>query len=211
MNKKIFMLDIEGTGVTTDDEILEIGIVEMEKINSLWVSGKVFHMYLHTDREPESLFAQQHQKHLYRRCRNEQPIEPATVRKQIMNFFKECGIKGNTAENVILCGWNSNYDVLFMHKMGYLEPPGYETVNGAEVKTGDHSYRIYEINGAIDFVCDLLGLDRDAVKGHAEVYKHSYLEKILGKDHDALYDCYGQIGLLNGLIQFTRIYGSIDL
>ena len=198
-----FMIDIEATGVDQEkDVILEIGILETRFDGRFWQPGREFHKILHYAGEPESEFAKTHMVELYKRCNDAPHTTIASTREEMLAFFKECG---HTGHGVVFMGWNSmNFDVPFLNKVGYLKAPGYETVNGEDIRVGDHHYRQYEMSGVIQFVQDVLGRDRDTVLKEAEETDHT-ITLPEGKEHDALYDCYKQLKLVNGLISLTRI------
>lgn len=200
--RKQFMIDIESTGVSFDDDcILEIGILEMDFVDGFWRGGREFQTYLRYLGVPESEFAKKHLVEVYKAA-NYAPIRRSDeIRNSILNFFKSCGKVGH---EVLLCGWNaSNFDIPMLHAKGYLNPPGYETgPDGKDTKVGDHHYRIYEIGGAVQLTCDTLGLDYDYVCKTAKDAWTTVAPK--GKEHDALFDCYKQLAILNGLIKMVR-------
>src|SRR5690606_39907279 len=93
----------------------------------------------------------------------------------------------------------------FLVAKGCLHPSKYETgPDGKDVRVGDFHYRIYELGGAVSLAQNVLGYsDRQAL---TEAAREAYPELELpeGKEHDAIYDCYRQLRMLNGLIRMTR-------
>jgi len=198
---KRFMIDIETTGVNREtDDIIEIAIVEMVPIDEMrpkvYRAGEQYHRVLHTDKRPEGKFAIENMSELYDKANlvNER-LTPEEIREEINKFLYSCG--GEGAKNTQLVGFNAGiFDVQFMFDKGYLIPSGYDEENNL---TGDVHYRIYDMTGVIEGLSDSYGLPRKVIQGMA---KHSTPYKLPlpeGKDHDALYDCYKQINLLNGL------------
>lgn len=202
--EKHFMIDIETTGVDQrNDVILEIGILEcdFDTDKGLWKPGRSLQFASYTSREPETPFALTHQKELYERCKRADVIDSRKGRKKVTGFFQECGA---LAPNVFLMGWNaSNFDVPFLVNAGWLMPSRYETVNGVEVMIGDFHYRIYELGGAIAFAADVKKWTRGDVIEAAKGVDSGF-DMPEGKEHDALFDCYNQLKILNGLITLVR-------
>lgn len=216
---KLFMIDIESTGVDQDnDDIIEIGIVQMMKGQDGFYFPERerhppqtreyhkfhdfdFHTFVHTGKEPQSKFAKEHMVDVYKKA-NATPAESTeSIHGRVKEWLLSKGSEG--AKNTYFCGWNaSTFDLSFMVKKGYLQPSGYDKDDNL---IGDFHYRPYEISGAIELACDVLGYSREVVLGMAkETKKKPEIELPEGKDHDALYDCYTQIDMLNGLIAITR-------
>lgn len=199
--EKHFMIDIETTGVDQkNDVILQVGILECDfnPIDGYWKPGRSLEFIQYTDREPQTPFAMAHQKELYEKCRKANKFYDARKgRKEITDFFASCGA---LAPNVFLMGWNaSNFDVPFLVNAGWLMPSRYETVNGTEIMVGDFHYRIYELGGAINFAADVKRWTRsDMIEAALAVPSEFDLPE--GKEHDALFDCYKQLKILNGLL-----------
>ena len=193
-----FMIDIETTGVRPgEDDILEIGILEVEYgPEGLWVPGSAYQTYVYSDKQPVSEFAVKHMAEVYKAA-NETPKKTvAEVRGDILNFLKDRGCEGY---NVVFMGKNaSGFDLPMMHAAGFLVPPGYVTTpEGKDVRVGDHHYSIYELTGAVNLACDVLGLPRKDVEAAA-------MGGATGGKHRAIGDCYDQLKLLNGLIKLMR-------
>ena len=89
----------------------------------------------------------------------------------------------------------------FLARDGYLEVARYETVDGKSALVGDFHYRIYDIGSVLQFVRDQVGVQRNVMTDIAEKL-YPELPFPEGQDHDALYDCYKQIRILNGLIKY---------
>ncbi len=214
--EKHFMIDIETTGVNQEtDEILEIGIVEIENVSmtngAYWyLTGRQFHKVLHSNRQPESEFAKKHMTALYELCNDTPESENyEKARREIFQFihpndwndeFKE------HSEPKLFMGWNaSNFDMPFMFNKGLLRPSYYTQVNGKETLCGDVHYRIYEQTGSVQLLSDVTGLDRKTIEVLAMDLNPTNIKLPEGKEHDALYDCYKQIIMQNGLIKIGRM------
>lgn len=197
MSSRMFMIDIETTGIDPDcEEILQIAAVEMTfNADGKWDSGREFNFYQHSDRKPDNDFSKKYLTELHKTCNEVDYTPEAEVRQALLDFFRECGA---SPPNVFLCGWNAGFfDLPFLIRKGYLVPPTWS--NGK--MQGDFHYRIYDLNGAIQFQAN--------VDGKMEV--NPYIKKaegmspkIEGSKHDALFDCRRQINILNGLLQIAR-------
>ncbi|NUM87644.1 MAG: hypothetical protein HUU37_00430, partial [Bdellovibrionales bacterium] len=190
---RMFMLDIETTGIDpAHEDVLQVALVEMEFKTGQWVRGREFNLYQGTSRKPATKFAQEHMKEIYERCNREPRLPSDEVRARILKFCAECGAQ---PPNIFIAGWNAGiFDIPFLAHHGYIVPARYEN----DKLTGDVHYRIYEISGALQLVAN--------VKGHNEINKmlkeaEKLSPKIEGSRHEAVFDCYRQIHLLNGLIQ----------
>ena len=194
---KLFMLDIETTGVDPlKEEVLQIAVLEMNFEQGLWKPGRKFNFYQHTDRLPESKFAQENMAELYSRCRNTPHVSPSDVRKQMLEIFEECEAR---PPNIFFCGWNAGiFDLPFLAHHGYFFPAKYEN----DKLKGDCHYRVYEISGALQLAAN--------TRGHNEI--NSILkeatklcpEPSTGNRHEAMFDCERQLQILNGLILLMR-------
>jgi len=227
------MIDIETTGIQKEThELLEVGIVEMIPTHhGFWKPGRTFHKLQHTGRQPDSQFARENMSELYARCNDTPPVLKESFRAEMIEFFEECGAI-EPAQRII-CGWNaSNFDIPFLEHHGYLVKPGYETDSdtGADYEVGDYNYRIYEMGGALHFVSNLEifdATDDDNRKAYFEGITHHdplFIQLPEGKEHDAIWDCYNQIKILNGLLYdigrgyrtgmgalgVTTLYNAID-
>lgn len=209
----MYMIDIETTGTNKEtDDILEIAIVPIMRDGGYWRPsyGKdVFHTVLHTDRKPESKFAFEHMQELYKKCNEtskDRNYEKVAQELQLY-LHPELGPLDKHATPKMFMGWNaSTFDLDFMFKKGLLNPSYYYVKGDREVLGGDVHYRVYEQSGAVELVCDVTGLDRKAVLATAEqmLEKQHLMSLPKGKSHDALYDCYKQINMMNGLIALAR-------
>lgn len=193
---KIFMIDIETTGVDPlQEEILQIAIMEMNFIGGYWEKGKVFNFFQHTDRSATTKFAMDHMQDLYQRCKSAPKVPSSEVRRQILEFCKECGAD---APNIFFAGWNAGiFDIPFLAQHGYIVPAKY--INDQLV--GDCHYRIYEISGALHLVANVRGNNElNAILKEAQKMS----PKLPGSRHDALFDCERQMNILNALIKMMR-------
>lgn len=220
------MIDIETTGTDkTKDSILEIGIVEIEYRFAAWYpTGKEFHRIFHYAGKPETPFAKQHMKELYEKCNN-QPVvinvenavndlkhflhaEPYTY--PVESHGRESTATGEKIPEIIkpklFMGWNAaGFDLPFMFHNKLLTPSYHHVLpDGKEELRGDVHYRIYEQMGALNVITNMTGLTEKTVKQLAMDLNPTGLKLPEGKDHDALYDCYKQIILMNGLIAIGK-------
>ncbi len=202
--QKHFMVDIETTGTDINrDAVLQVGVLELEFMFGAWRPGKSLEFEIHTDRKPESEFARTHQAALFEKCRATLPVAAPAIRQTLLRFFRSCGA---TAPEVYLMGWNAaGFDVPFLVKHGYLEPHRYvQDQYGKDYAEGDFHYRIYEMAGSLALAENVLGYtDRKALQ-EAALAADSIIPMPEGKAHDALYDCYRQAKMLNGLIRLLR-------
>lgn len=203
--EKHFMIDIETTGIDpTKEDLLQIGILECDFADGYWRPGRSFETLQFTDRTPSNEFAKKFMAPLYERCNRTQPILPVDLRKQMIGFFEECGAK---APNVYLMGWNaSNFDVPFLVHKGMLRPNYYETgPDGKDIMRGDFHYRIYELGGALSLAQNAMQRqDRSLFTKDLESLPQRFPLPAQREQHDALFDCYKQLHLLNGLILAMR-------
>lgn len=209
MREKHFMIDIEATGVDKDkDQILEVGIVEIQQVElshgRFWVpTDRQYHKILHYAGQPETPFAKQHMKELYKQC-NEAPVSSnySQMADELQLFIHpELDDLDKYATPKLFMGWNaSNFDLEFMFRKKVLTPSYYATVDGKEEIRGDVHYRVYEQTGSLQLICDITGLSRKTVEALALELNPTELKLPKGKEHTAIYDCYRQIILQNGLI-----------
>lgn len=205
-----FMVDIESTGVNIkNDSVLEIGVVACRFRNAYWEPlFPNFRAVLPFQGEPASAFAKEHMAALYAECnaldqegRDYLEVVRET-RVKLLVFFESFG---KFKRNVTLGGWNAaSFDIPMLHEKGFLIPPGYVTVDGVDQEVGDHNYRYYEIGGAVSVVADANEWPRDHVIEVAKYRGSQVTQEYPGKPHDALYDCYKQLAILNGLICLAR-------
>lgn len=203
MTEKHFMIDIETTGVDPKkDDLLQIGLLEATfGTDGFWHPGRKLELLQHTDRKPESEFAKEHMAELYEVCNRAPLWKPEDLRWMILKFFKDCGAE---PPMVFLMGWNaSGFDIPFLISKGILVPSNYEQVDGKEVMRGDFHYRVYELAGAIALICDAKSLERKKVISEAEAFSDK-IQLPHGKEHDAVFDCFKQLKILNGLIALAR-------
>jgi oligoribonuclease (3'-5' exoribonuclease) len=195
---KIFMIDIETTGVDPKTEhVMQIAMIEMTWENGQWSMGRTFNFFQHTSLQPTTKFHMDHMREIFQKCQAAPLIPAPEVRQKILDFCKQCG---SEPPNIFFAGWNAGiFDIPFLEYHGYIQPARY--VN--DKLTGDCHYRVYDLSGALQMAAN--------VKGHNEINamikeaqkiapKHTYE----GSRHDALYDCERQIHLLNGLIKLLR-------
>lgn len=205
LTRRHFMLDIETTGIDpTKEDLLQIGMLVLDFKDGFWHPGAAFRLDQGTRRQPESEFAKKHMVELYESCNRLDVLPAETLRKEVTDFFRQHG--GTGSKDTFLVGWNaSNFDVPFLVHKGALVPNTYETgPDGKDVMVGDFHYQIYEIGGALSLAMDVLNrTDRKALVEEA-LTAYPEIQMPEGKQHDALYDCYRQARILNGLIRLTR-------
>lgn len=220
---KMFMVDIETTGTILrphpmnleekPSKILQIAFLELlwSQEANMWQPKNTYE-WLAYHEMPEKLnpFQEKFQKGLFERCEKSRQIQdPLEVRKQMLEFFRSCGVKPPLG--VVLCGWNaSNFDIPFLNRDQFLHAP--YTDNDTDQLIGDHHYRIYELGGAIQFAENKLRFQvdrKDLCKkaediGWSEMFKAFGIDQVAIKtnrgEHDAVYDCYNQTAILNGLL-----------
>ncbi len=214
-----FMVDIETTGVNRDsDKILQIGMVEIEhKEDGYWhpIQGRELDFTLHYPGQPANEFAKKHMSKLYEKCNKVLPDvgynwASCEIREFIHKLNRGTGNMPSTEKQdpKFFMGWNaSNFDLPFLFDAKILTPSYYESdpVTGKETLRGDAHYRIYEQTGSVQLVCDATGLDRKTIETLAMDLNPTGIVLPKGKEHDALYDCYKQIIMQNGLIKISRM------
>lgn len=203
--EKHYMIDIETSGVDKkNDEILEVALVEIELVNGYWnLTGKQFHRVLHYPGQPKDSFAIKHMSELYLKCNLTDENEDYAKLSTDLPLFLHDGEDEGTPK--FFMGWNaSNFDIPFMFIKNILTPSYYiETEEGQELR-GDVHYRIYEQTGALNFMLNMTGLSKKSLRALSNDLNPVYLDLPKGKSHDALYDCYSQINMMNGLIAIGR-------
>lgn len=208
--EKHFMIDIEATGIDPrKEDLLSVGILECVWDGEWWHPERSREWLCRTERQPESSFAKEHMAALYARCQVTAPWPEGELRKSILLFLRECGTTG--AEDTYFMGWNaSNFDLPFLVSKGALVPSSYEPgPDGKDRMVGDFHYRVYEIGGALSLAQNVIGSDdRNATTDLAEHDDAGPAFDVPpgSKAHDALYDCYRQLRILNGLISMARAH-----
>lgn len=202
--EKHFMIDIESTGVNPEtDDLLQIGVLECTFDGKFWVPGRTLEIIQHTDRKPESSFAKEHMAELYEVCNRAPKWEPENIRWMLLKFFRDCGAE---PPDVYFMGWNaSNFDIPFLIHKKCLQPSYYEIgPDGKDLRKGDFHYRIYELGGAIALISNVYPkvLRQDLIKDAKSRDIGQYPAD--GKAHDAIFDCYSQLRILNGLIILAK-------
>jgi hypothetical protein len=201
-----FMIDIEATGIDpTCEDMLAIGLLEATFDGNFWQPGRSKEWIVHTDRQPESSFAKEHMVELFKRCNAAPEITRTRLRWEVLEFLRA---NGDTTgpEDTYFMGWNaSNFDLPFLCFKEILVKNRYEPgPDGKDRMVGDFHYRVYEIGGAVSVIQDARR-ENDRGKLLAEARRVAPGMKFPpGKEHDALYDCYRQLHLLNGLIELGR-------
>ena len=214
-NRKYFIVDVEVTGPTLrTDCILEIAILELDWINDFWIAGRNYHRILPYRLRPDNAFASTQHQELYHECANADDSighTPNHVRGSILEFFACCGC--SERDQIRIMGWDAAaFDLPMLCKCLYLFTKEYRQPKyGNEQKEiiwGDYNYLVYEISGAFALAQDILGKDVKTLKEDAlKVYDFPVPS---GKPNRALYDCYTEAKLLNGLIKLIREFQNVD-
>ena len=185
---KHFMLDIETMGTDPiGDDVLEIAFIELNVVEGYFNPGRVYTRKLFTAQKPKDEWIAINHKELLKQCHKVPMISAEKVRAEILDFFKLSGEIGRAK----LVGLNlMSLDIPFMLAKGFL-------------KKDDFHYRIFEMRGTINTACMALDMDEKQLYSAAEgVYPEIQLPE--GKKHEALYDCYKQLKVLNGIIRLLR-------
>lgn len=201
MSHKHFVTDCETTGTDPKtDDILQLAFLEADFDGEYWVPGKEFEMVLHSERQPAYEFAKQHLSKLYKQANDTPFIDPSVVREYILRFFKDCGAD----LPVHLMGYNIGvFDLNFYETKGVLKKYGRDPQD-KEKKWGDFHYRAYEIRGVVDLAENLFLETHKEIADQA-VEDDKTIKLPQGrKAHDALYDCYRELKILNGIIKRFR-------
>jgi len=206
LNLKHFMVDIETTGQKLHSDMpLEIAFLELDWVNDYWIPGRTYHRVLKCCLEPDNSFARMHHQDLYAECKEVEDASPNHVRDSILNFFDVCGCKKR--DQVKLIGWDAaafDLQVLSIHRYFYTKE--FKTQETEEVIWGDYNYIVYELCGAFKLAQDVLGIGRKLeTKELKNLALNAYDFPVPnGKPNRALYDCYIEAKLLNGLIKLIR-------
>jgi oligoribonuclease (3'-5' exoribonuclease) len=185
---KHFMLDIETMGTDpTSDDVIQIGILELDEVDGFFIPGRAFSRTLFTSQKPKDEWIATNHKDLLEVCRRTPMTTAKQIRSEILSFFRTCGFVGAAP----LMGLNlMSLDIPFLLAKGYLE-------------RGDFHYRVYELRGSYNTARIALGLDdKSFFERSAAAYPE--IELPAGKKHEALYDCYSQLKTLNGSIRLLR-------
>lgn len=203
--EKHFMIDIEATGIDPAKEaLLSIGILECEFENRFWQPKRSKEWIVRCERQPESEFAKEHMTALYAKCNAAPQLTTERLRWEVLDFIRGCGTTG--PDDTYFMGWNaSNFDIPFLVAKGVLVPSSYELgPDGKDRMVGDFHYRIYEMGGALSLTQNArCTWDRKTITEMAKELQPRF-PMPPGKQHDALFDCYHQLHLLNGLLELVR-------
>lgn len=205
--EKHFMVDIETTGVQRgQDEILQIAAVEIEFKEYWHPTGRVFNQFVHSTKQPHSEFAKKHMGPIYKAANETSPDQDITFVGMDFRAFIHFFPRAVTPKYFM--GWNaSNFDLPFLFDYKVMTPSYYELnpETGKEELKGDAHYRVYEQTGFLQGVADITGLSRNTLITLAKDLNPTGQDLPPGKSHDALYDCYQQIIMQNGLIKIGRM------
>jgi len=198
------MLDIEATGTNfKKDKILEVALVELRYQYPFWSwTGNIYNSKIHYPGQPETIFAKEKMAELYKKCNELPPSRNYDCVSKEMKAY----LHAKNSDPKMIMGLNaSTYDVPFIFEAGLLSPASHvDDGTGKEKLVGDVHYRIFEMTGAINLIECTTGFSKDTIKNIALEINPMKLEQPKGKEHDALFDCYKQVNLMNGLIELSR-------
>jgi hypothetical protein len=196
---KYFMTDIESMGTNFDeDDIIQIAFLELNRAaDGTYIPGDSLSKTLYTSQKPKNDWIANTHRDLLEVCRRTPRSTPEKVRNEIVSFFRWCGVN----EPALLMGLQATtFDVPYLVHKGYLKKPTQDANNAL---VGDYHYRIYELKGAFNLAQDVLGVDSKTLYQLAERAAPE-MELPQGKAHEALYDCYRQAKVLNGVIRLLK-------
>lgn len=205
-----FMVDIETTGIDPEtNDLLQIGIVAVRFAkDGYWHKGNEFSILQHTDMTPQSEFAKEHMADLFNQCNKQSLSKPETIRQEILEF---CHKEMNRNTMIHFMGWNAGiFDLPFLVAKSVLWPPGYETVNGKDKQIGDFHYHVYDLNGSLDLLKNVLMEDSNKKVEEYLATLKGYPKYDLPKDakeHDAVFDCINQLNTLNAALSVFKQAG----
>lgn len=191
------MIDIETNGTDRNNmEVLEVAAlpVYMDPQLGYYKTSSIspFSCLIHSRSEPKSDFAKRTQVGLYKLC-NELP-ETYTYgycRMMLLQWLEMVG-KDRWSRNMV--GKNVvTFDLEILDQAGILLKDEYH-------------YRVHEQTGGIFLLEGAMGIGRDEVYQAALAVTPTPIPKEIKElgSHRALYDCYEQVALENGLIRLIR-------
>lgn len=204
MITKKFMLDIEATGIEYGEDLLQIYILELDWVDNYWQPNRSFEFYQFTAKLPESNFAKAHLRDIYRVCHDSSWVAPQKVRENILKFFKDCGADRFPT----LCGWCvASWDIPFLVAKDYLQMSAYDKENN---HTGDYNYLVDDTEGAIQHIAESYAVSREKIIERSRIIGRHITNITLpdSHSHNAMFDCYEQTILKNGLLAFQRRLGG---
>lgn len=192
------MIDIETNGTDKNNmEVLEVAILPIlyDRVTGFYGTTHYppFECLIHSDSEPKSDFAKKNQVELYKLC-NELPPEQdkLSCRENIFGYFRFLELEDRWSRHMM--GKNVvTFDLDILDQEGILTK-------------SDYHYRIHEQTGGIFTLEAAMGIDRDSVYKAALAVTPTPIPQEVQKlgAHRAIYDCYEQLALENGLIQLIR-------
>lgn len=203
---KYFVTDCETTGTDPEsDDVLQIAFLEVEFDGEYWVPGKEFEEFIHTKKEPDYDWAKENLSDVYKKAQTSKKTKYGEVHRDIIEFFKKCG----ASLPVNLIGYNITvFDLNFYESKGLLKKLSRDKED-KEKKVGDYHYRVYEMAGVIEFAENFFLENRNEIVKRAINIDKTIVLPSGRNSHDALYDCYQNIKVLNGIIKMFR--DSLDL
>ncbi len=186
----MYMIDIETTGLEQNCEILQCAVLEMIPTeDKLYLPGNMIEFIQFQKDRPTTDFQKEHQQALFRRCNTTPYVDPKAINHLMTRFFLGSG----SSEQPRLCGWNIGvFDLDRLKANGWLMPDQYH-------------FRTYEMAGAIELAIDISRLRREDVLSAARFRSTDHRKLVADRGaHDAVYDCFQQLDLLNGLIKVMR-------
>lgn len=199
----MFMVDIETVGIdprAKEARILQVAMLEcnLKKEIGYWTPGKEFNVYQKYT-GPQSKWAKKNQDELYKTCNNVDYLSPDTMRRKLIEYFKEL----NAKMPVRLMGVNAGvFDCTWLDTFQYL----YKAQKNIKTQAleGDFHYQIFEIGSAVALLPMVLNKSFKYQELLVWGERATGLKLPEGKSHDGLYDCYRQLATLNGIIYILR-------
>jgi len=198
-----FMVDIETNGIDRDNMVvLEVGVLPVLYRDRYWrpfeswdkpEGTEPFQYLLHSSLTPQTDFAKKNQSELYKLCNEETTLHTVEdCRMALLNWFNGFDIAPSKR---ILVGKNvTGFDIPILEQAGILTKD-------------DYNYRVQEQTGSIETVTKALNLrDRNTTYQAALALSPTSMPDAVLKlgSHRALYDCYEQVNLENGLMSLVR-------
>lgn len=203
MTDMAIMLDIETTGTDTGScKLLQIAMLPIEfkdgyfhpyfpKIASLEIDNfnvnKNGFVFTQAYKGPISEWGQKYQFDLYQKCASVQEVRPLSVRAEMLSYIKTIGCP----TPFTAAGKNLGvFDMPILQRLQYLT-------------RSDFHYRLEDMSGCFKLAQRVTGKTKEELEKIArEVCPVTHT--VPGGAHEALYDCYDQTNVYNGLIKFMR-------
>jgi hypothetical protein len=186
-----FIIDIETTGETLSDAILELAILHIELEREFFRPKLFYRRVFHYSFQPESSFARQHHAGLYEEAKLADSVTPSHVESDLNSFFSRC--KSEDPKKRMIIGSRLGFKLAKLDGVRYLCPVKTILINDDEKEIGDYS-RVIDLNTVEDFFIEIYG-QKDFSAKLSELklnFKHPE-----GKRHRAVFDCFEYLNRLN--------------